>query len=70
MQKPYLGTWIHLVKQNGELVVYKPCGMDNQLMRVSEQSIYELLPSEENRSALKDIAEQKNGYILNGKSGS
>lgn len=68
--KPYLGTWIQLTKQNGSYVIWQPCGLDNRLMRVSAQSVYELLPSEENRSPLQDIIAAGGTYILNGKSGS
>lgn len=67
---PYLGTWIHLTKHNEQYIIYQPCGMDNRLMQVSEQSIYELLPGEENKSDLGNITEEKTGYALNGKSGS
>lgn len=68
--KPYLGTWIQLTKQNNEYIIFKPCAGDNRLMRVSEQQVYELLPSEENKSPLQNITAQNDGYMLNGKSGS
>ncbi|PZF73584.1 hypothetical protein DN068_07630 [Taibaiella soli] len=68
--KPYLGTWVQLTKQNGAYVIFQPCGLDNRLMRISEQSVYELLPSEENKSTLQDIKPEGEGYVLNGKSGS